>query len=59
MKKKNQTEKKLSLKKLEISKINDPKKIFGGTKQMQLGGDECINEDASRVQQGGVGTGGH
>ncbi|GEN69875.1 hypothetical protein [Chryseobacterium rhizosphaerae] len=43
MKKKNQTEKKLSLKKLQMAKIRNLNKIYGGTKQQHL--DDCANGD--------------
>ncbi|WP_165852296.1 hypothetical protein [Chryseobacterium pennae] len=53
MKKQNKKEKKLSLEKLQLVKISNPKKIFGGTKQYV---DGCNNPDnGSGNDQGGVG----
>lgn len=50
MKKQIRKEKKLSLEKLQLVKISNSKKIFGGTKQ------GCENPDnGSGNQQGGVG----
>ncbi|WP_343686613.1 hypothetical protein [Chryseobacterium gleum] len=43
MKKKNQIEKRLSLKKLQMAKINNPKKIRGGVHNQLL--DTCMNGD--------------
>ena len=59
--KKQKIEKKLTLKKLQIAKINNPEKIFGGTgvntklglvnDSVDVGGDGCMfPEDASKVQ---------
>ncbi|MCQ9638967.1 hypothetical protein MP478_06145 [Chryseobacterium sp. WG14] len=57
MKKQIKKEKKLSLEKLQLVKINNPKRIFGGTKQVI---DGCNNPDnGSGNDQGGVGGGGY
>ncbi|WP_295202950.1 hypothetical protein [uncultured Chryseobacterium sp.] len=42
MKKKNQNEKKLSLKKLQMAKIDNPDRVYGGTRQFI---DGCANGD--------------
>ena len=53
MKKSIKKEKKLSLEKVQLVKINNPKKIFGGTIQII---DVCGDpENGSGNQQGGVG----
>lgn len=54
MKKENKQEKKLSLKKLQLAKISNPKQIFGGTKKYL---DSCANPDNGSNHQGGVDTG--
>lgn len=53
--KKQKTTKKLTLNKLQITKINNPEKIFGGTKlgleNDNGGGDGCMfPENASKVK---------
>ncbi|SHH94220.1 hypothetical protein [Chryseobacterium oranimense] len=54
MKKENKKEKKLSLKKLQMAKINNPRKIFGGTKHFLL---ECSDPENTSSNHGGVDTG--
>ncbi|WP_312994179.1 hypothetical protein [Chryseobacterium flavum] len=54
MKKKNQSEKKLSLKKLQMVKIANPNKIFGGSLQHI---NDCTNPDNGSNNQSGIDTG--
>jgi hypothetical protein len=54
MKKKIKKEKKLSLKKLQIAKINNPNKIFGGTKHFN---NDCPDPENGSSNHGGVDTG--
>ncbi|CAA7194140.1 hypothetical protein [Chryseobacterium potabilaquae] len=54
MKKQIKKEKKLSLEKLQLVKINNPKKIFGGTKQFIEG---CGDPNNASGNNGGIDTG--
>lgn len=54
MKKSIKKEKKLSLKKLQMAKISNPNRIFGGTKQFI---NDCGNPENGSSNHGGVDTG--
>ncbi|SIS56248.1 hypothetical protein SAMN05421768_11015 [Chryseobacterium joostei] len=56
MKKAKQTEKKISLKKLQITKINNPGKIFGGTKAV-FAAEDCEDIDNGSKPRTGHDTG--
>ncbi|MDQ0784485.1 hypothetical protein [Chryseobacterium sp. W4I1] len=54
MKKENKSEKKLSLKKLQMTKVTNPGKIYGGLTLQGFEGVECTSpENASKPQGGG------
>lgn len=53
MKKQIKKEQKLSLKKLQIAKIKNPNKIFGGLQNI----DNCSDPDGASNHQGGFDTG--
>lgn len=58
MKKGNKSEKKLSLKKLQMAKVTNPGKIYGGLTLLQgtegLEGVECTNPENASKPQGGT-----
>lgn len=56
MKKAKQTEKKLSLKKLQLTKINNPGKIFGGTNAV-FPAEDCEDIDNGSKPRTGQDTG--